>query len=235
MKSKVCRFFIAITLLYYINIIFASGSLKQGLPAIEVIRNSIAFDADFNQIPANQGRYEGICVASRPLVTIFDEGGSFSAWDVDGDFVLCGDSLYAYTTTDGNNLTLIADTNSSSEPFASHRSDSDVIKSIKVMDDGSWILCLGHNAEGAKGNLFRSTDKGSSWTWVMEFESGCVGDFGWYAIADNEVAIGEYGYRPQSDNCRRVYYSDDYGATWSKIYEPAPACMFRMEMEKPPK
>lgn len=196
--------------------------MKTNLPEIQVNRDSIAFNADFKQTPSNQGRYERICIASRPVVTMFPEAPVYGAWDVDGDFVLCSDVGYAYITIDGVNFTLIADT-IYSEPFVSYRSPFDFIRSIKVMDDGSWILCLGQTEEGAKGNLFRSTDKGSTWTWVMEFESGYVTSFGWCAISDSEVAIGEYGYKPQCNSPRRVYYSDDYGATWSKIYEPEPA------------
>jgi hypothetical protein len=251
------KFIIATVLLFPINAAVAGGSLQLNLPAIETIRNSTGFDSDFNEVPANHGRYKNICIVSKPEINIYDERGRV-ALEVDGNQVLCGFGAELQTTTDGTHFNTLCNTYSD-EPFVSHRIPQDFITGVEVLPDGSWMLALGCTSEpNQQGNLFRSTDKGQTWTWVKQFERGYPIGSQWYAVADNEVAIGEYGYRPQSDNCRRVYYSDDYGATWFKIYEPEPepnghvhlvafepgdtnnlyvsyACMFRMEMEKPPK
>ena len=193
-------------------------------PSLGIVRNSTAYDADFRELPENVARYEDICIASRPTVTI-NTTVERLVQDIDGDLIICSDYLPVYITTDGTSFTKLFDI-STYKDFVGYYEPNDNIRSITVMPDGSWMLSFGQlwpGGAGRRGHLFRSLDKGLTWKHVLEFERGYVDYWGWCAISNNEVAIGEYGYLYQSDNPRRVYYSDDYGATWSKIYEPAPA------------
>ncbi len=205
----------------------ANQIFESRFPSVSLVRDSIAYDSYFNQVAANIGRFEKICISSRPTLTLFadptDPNISRLAYDVDGDLVILAEkSNILRVTNDGLNYITLADTSSTgSEPFRSHVDPDDNIKAVKVLPDGSWILSSGRKTQfGNKGNLFRSTNKGYAWTWVHQFENGYSTSFGMSAIADNEIAICEYNSKYQIDNPRRVYYSNDYGATWHKIYEP---------------
>jgi hypothetical protein len=195
-------------------------------PTLSLIRASTAYDADFRELPENVARYEDICIASRPTVWINQQIRK-SVLAIDTDLIICSDGesgVLLYTTTDGVNFTKLADI-SKDQDFVGYYETNDTNRSVKVMPDGNWLLSFGQmtlGGPGKRGHLFRSVDKGLTWTHVLEFERGYAPYWGWCAVSDNEAAVGEYGYRKQSDNPRRVYYSDDYGATWSKIWEPAP-------------
>jgi len=212
----------AFVLLSNVNLKMVKATGQSDMQAIEIVRNSIGFDSDFQEVPANHGRYKNICIVSKPKITIYSDKPGRVAFAVDGNQVLCGYGAEVQTTTDGTQFNTLCNTYSD-EPFVSHRIPQDFITCIEVLPDGSWILAMGCPSEpNQQGNLFRSTDKGQTWTWVKQFERGFPIGSQWYAVANNEVAIGEYGYRFQPNSCRRIYYSDDYGATWSKIYEPEP-------------
>lgn len=198
--------------------------LKAVFPSLGLVRDSVAYDADFRELPENVSRYEDICVASRPTVWVNTDVGRL-VHDVDGDLIICSWYRPVFTTTDGVEFTELFNI-ATDEDFVGYYESGDDIRSVKVMPDGSWMLSFGQYATSGPahtGHLFRSVDKGLTWTHVLEFESGYAPYWGWCAISDNEVAIGEYGFRDQSDNPRRVFYSDDYGTTWSKIWEPEPA------------
>jgi hypothetical protein len=200
--------------------ILANEWLKDSVPPLGLVRDSIAYDANFRELPKNVGRYEDICVASRPDV-ILNTSELVAHLDVDEDagLLLAGYVNILKTSPDGQNFTKIADI-TKDEPFVSNLNNlNDSIKSIKILPDGSWLVALGKKEPGNQGNLFRSMDKGRSWSHVLKFDSGYPEQFG-YALADNKVAVVEYGYNGQENNPRSVYYSDDYGATWAKIYDP---------------
>jgi len=88
---------------------------------------------------------------------------------------------------------------------------------------------MGQDGANRQGYLFRSTDKGSTWQVCQyhsdgspfQLERGYPDYWGWTGVNGNEAVIGEYAYRDQENNPRRIYYTDNYGASWSKIYEPA--------------
>jgi hypothetical protein len=202
----------------FFNIVVVSkAGTEVNFPAIEIVRNSVGFDCNFGEVPANGGRNEPICISSRPQVVLIRDG---TVRDIDGNSIICGLGSIVATTTDGVTFTNVCNTGTD-EPFVSHRIPQDFITGIKVMPDGGWLLALGcDSAADQQGNLFRSADKGHTWTWIKQFERGFPMGTEWYAVADNEAAIGEYGYRFQTNSPRRVYYTDDYGATWTKIYEP---------------
>jgi len=202
---------------------------------LAVIRDSIGYQIDVDEIyevSANTKRTTMVCLSSRPTLTV-DTLNTRRCWGIDGELVICSDETVLYTTTeedfgDGSSplYTEVVDV-SSDGPFSAYYNPDDAVRSLKVMADGSWVLCMGQDGAGQRGYLFLSIDKGQSWQICkfsdgtdFRFDSGYIDYWGWTGVIDNEVVIGEYGYRLQGDNPRRVYYSDDYGATWTKIYEP---------------
>jgi len=195
----------------------------QSYPAaIGLTRDSVACGSKFRTIPANVPRYEKIAIASRPKVFVNTEV-SRHVLAVDGGKVICSDYLPVYSTTDGEHFELLFDL-STDERFAGYYEEFDYVRGIKVLSDGSWLLVFGPGTSGGPGragHLFRSVDKGTTWTHVLAYERGFTAPWG-FAIRANEIAAGEYGALFQEDNCRRIYYSDDFGATWSKIYELEP-------------
>jgi hypothetical protein len=205
---------------------FISPKYEVTFPSLGLIRDSPAYDTNFRKLPENVARYESICIASRPTVWVNREIDKL-VQTIDGDLIICSDGEYGvllYTTTDGVNFTKLADI-SKDQDFVGYYEPNDTTRLVKVMPDGSWLLSFGQmdlGGPGKRGHLFRSVDKGLTWTHVLEYERGYTPWFGWYAISDNEVAVGEYGLRNQNDTPRRVYYSDDYGVSWSKIWEPNP-------------
>jgi hypothetical protein len=93
------------------------------------------------------------------------------------------------------------------------------VYSAVVLDDGSWLVSTGKDA--AAGYIYRSTNKGTSWTMVLEMARGHVRHFGWSGIRGAEIIIGEYTLKDPADTAkagRTLYYSNDYGATWEAIY-----------------
>jgi hypothetical protein len=193
---------------------------------------------NFTDIVANEVRTDSVCVTSfltlgevftyRPLATDSVRG-----------VVLCSDSVEStsratklYKTENGGDfaeiINIITD-----EPFKTYYDDmsgSDkgvAIWSAKVLDDGSWLLGIGiyddHIDGKPSGRIFRSIDAGATWTKVLDMTYGYVPDWGWGGVDDNYITVGEYGMRIQSvdtDNPRKIYLSDDYGATWECIYTP---------------
>jgi len=206
-------------------------------PELSFARDSIAYDHDFNEYAADAKRVEGVCLASRPTVFI-NRDISRLVYDVDGNKVICSErgGSCLYTTIDGENFTLIVDVDSdtpldSGGKFSDYMAEHEGVRALSVMADGSWLLSTGAWVTGVGGHLFRSVNKGVSWSVCkfaadgndFQFGMGYTPNWGPIGIADNEVVVAEYGYLTQEDNPRRVYYSDDYGATWTKIIDPGPA------------
>jgi len=202
---------------------------------ISFIRNSIAYDNDFREYPENSRRIEPVCIASRPAV-IINRKVNRIVYAVDGNQVLCGWGSSLYSTSDGESFTRIIDIQSNTildagGTFANHTVPDEAVQALMIMADGSWLLSTGRGLPYIRGHLFRSANKGASWSickWAADgtdFQLGMafVPEWASIGIAGNEVVAGEYGYRSQYDNPRRIYYSDDFGATWTMIIDIGPA------------
>jgi hypothetical protein len=194
-------------------------------------RDSISYDHELNEYAVDAKRIEPVCIASRPAVFI-NKDVARVIYDVDGNEVLCGWGSSLYTTADGESFICILDIRSdtpldSGGKFSDYTVSDEIVEGLTVMADGSWLLSTGRGLPGIRGHLFRSINKGASWSvckWAVDgtdfqFGMGYTPEWGPVGIADNEVVVGEYGYYSQEDNPRRIYYSDDYGATWTMIID----------------
>lgn len=204
----------------------SSLAFESQFPSISITRSSIAYDSEFHQVASHIGRFEDICVASRPEVIVFDEAAR-TAHAVDGDLVVVTEgSTVLSTTTDGITFNALVDIRADT-PFAHDYRGRDCISSVKVMPDGSWVLCMGNIRRTAGGFLYRSTDRGRSWVKCtndadgtpFQFNTGVVDFFGWCGIAGREAVIGEYVALYLGVGASKIYYSDNFGASWIKIYD----------------
>ena len=183
-------------------------------------RDTSAYNSVFEEVGPNVKRTETVCSASRPEFVLYDDQLR-NALDVDQEV---GAVLFAFgdglkklgMTSDGTNFVHLADITSDPN-FALFYESGDSIRAAKVLDDGSWLLVIGQLTTGKRGHIFRSEDKGFSWRHVLQYKKGFSSYFGMCAEG-NEVLAPEYGWSVQTDNPRRVYYSNDYGRTWSVIY-----------------
>lgn len=205
-------------------------------PELSFARDSIAYDYNLAEYAPDTRRIETVCLASRPEVTI-NMDVSTHVLDVDDNYVICGGiSQFLFTTTDGETFTAILDIRSdtpldSGGCFSDYTVPDEIIEGLRVMADGSWLLSTGRLQVDIRGHLFRSVNKGASWSVCKFAADGSDFQFGmgyvppWHStgIAGPEVVIGEYGNLHQPNNPRRIYYSDDYGATWTMIIDIGPA------------
>lgn len=204
-------------------------------PDLIFARDSIAYDHSFNEFDIDAKRIENVCLASRADITVNREE-QIKVYDVDGNEALCGFIDILYTTMDGEDFIPIVDINSatpldSGGYFSDYTVPEDIIEGLRVMADGSWLLSVGRLQVDMRGHLFRSTNKGASWSVCKFAADGSDFQFGmgymppWHSIgiAGPEVVVGEYGDLHQPNNPRRIYYSDDYGATWTMIIDIGPA------------
>ncbi|MCK5174456.1 MAG: hypothetical protein KAR47_13760, partial [Planctomycetes bacterium] len=194
---------------------------------LSVSRPSTAISSAFSEVPNNTPRVETVCAASRPEVTIFSRA-AIVPYAVTADKVIltlssAGTGKLFYTDDPEDplsNVIEIVDIETSAD-FSDRAADTK-LKSLVVLNDGSWLLSLGSQIVGSQGNLYRTEDEGASWTKVLTFPHGYTSYFAWCGIADNEILATEYGESRQNDTPRDVYYSNDYGQTWHLIYSPAP-------------
>ena len=186
-------------------------------------RSSVGYDTDFSLVEAHVPRTQTVAFAQRPHIT-YDVTGSFA-----DPMVVYGDKVYYSTgrtlrVIDGEDNSLLINIGSST-PFVGQTGANDSIKGMQVLSNGYMLLSTGYRVAGEKGNLYYSTNQGVTWNRCklgeadFEFEIGFAQDFGMLAESGGEVLLGEYG--ETADSCRRVYYSNDYGINWTKIFEPA--------------
>ena len=93
-----------------------------------------------------------------------------------------------------------------------HISPKDVLL-VSVSDDRA--------SRSANCEIWRSTTGGSYFLKVLELKSGVATN--WNFASDNEgyIFISEYGIKIE-DNARRIYRSNDNGATFHIVYNPEP-------------
>ncbi len=194
---------------------------------ISVSRDSMALSAGFSEVPDNTIRSEAVCVTTRPAITIYTDADRKPLVVTNDKVIFTTSYLGSYSSKllyvdDPDNplsgIAEIVDITKAGD-FRGRAPDSQ-IKSMVVLNDGSWLLSLGSQTIGSQGNLYRSEDEGRSWSKVLTFAHGYNTYFAWCAVADNEVVAVEYGEWDQEDNPRDVYYSNDYGRTWHLIYRP---------------
>jgi hypothetical protein len=201
-------------------------AFESRFPSISITRSSIAYDSEFHQVAAHIGRFEDICVASRPEVQVFDDAAR-TAHAVDGDVVIVteGSSVLS-TTTDGSTFNTLVDIRTDT-PFAYDYTSGDYINSVQVMPNGSWVLCMGSIRHTTGGFLYYSTDRGSNWVICandadgtpFQFNAGVVNFFGWCGVAGSEAVVGEYLELALGVSASKFYYSDNFGASWTMIYD----------------
>jgi len=195
---------------------------------LSVIRDSNAYDKDFNQVDAHVGRTESICITTRANLEI-DRGSNKLCYAVDTwrGCVLCGTNYKLYATNsedfgDGSNpiyTTVIA---SISGPPFDDGVGGNSITSLTVLPNGRWLLGLNQTGGGC---IYISDNRGTTWTKAEiadsptnQFDVGYVPAFGWNGVRGNKIVVGEYGCKNLADTPRRIYLSEDYGSTWTKIY-----------------
>lgn len=83
--------------------------------------------------------------------------------------------------------------------------------SIKALNDGSWLVPW-------RQRVYRSTDAGVTWTLVLNAGADGIGwvPFSWSGVDGAHICIGGY-----LGTEHYVYVSHDYGATWTKVFDPA--------------
>lgn len=150
-------------------------------------------------------------VAKRPAVVVDDTitDSHVLLW-TDGAKCVTAVSDSVYSTSDGENFTL--EFALTDEPFATDIGGSSVVRSGYRLPDGSLLLCA------ESGHVWRFD--GSAWSLVLTMISGYMPTFGWGAnVREAEIVLSEYGAREGYPNtARRIYYSSDYGQTWSILY-----------------
>ena len=153
-------------------------------------------------------------------------------WSVDhvnyspNDALLCmyGSSHVLEYTTDLTNYATICDLVSTTAT-----SDSQTIWSYggvqrMIVDGSTWYLSAGnynraYSAGTYTGALFKSTDKGSTWTNILKTEHGML----FFNVVNDKIIAGEYHQAGNDDpNGRDIYLSENAGATFQKIYDYEP-------------
>ena len=213
-------------------------------PELVVKRNSIGYvknDSNFLSVEPDTVRPVPVCISSKTTLLKAVASGK-RCLAVDSNKVFFRDAATTqlwYLIEDANADDFGDGTNPNyrlmldivvNQPFAEYCIPGDRVISMKVMPDGSWILCAGNEYNRSVGAyLFRSTDKGTTWNVCcyanggtpFQFLKGFAPGWGWGDAVGSEIVVGEYGDRTDyTNNPRRVYYSDDYGATWTMIFDP---------------
>jgi hypothetical protein len=213
-------FLLATTIFVLCNPSFGTEKIVDDFNDLTIIRNSVAYDKDFNSVPPYVARAENVCLAARPVLLI-DTANQLTCFSVDTTrgLVLCGGDYVLKTTTsddfgDGTNPiynTIIS--NLCTDP----RFNGVIsIGSVKALPNGRWLMST--TANGYRGAIYTSDDAGLTWEKKLSIESGYVPKWGWTGICDNKIVVGEYGSRTVENTPRRIYLSEDNGDTWTKIY-----------------
>ena len=139
-----------------------------------------------------------------------------------------------YSTADGVTFVTEIDTFSGSLAAVFADSAQGSVKAATILSDGSWVVNIQGGVTPVPGGL---TDRvgsrlyrkpaGGSWAKVLDIPLGGVPNWGFNSDRDNEVVCVSYGSYfikgsttvyadpPQPSE---VYYSDDYGASWTEIF-----------------
>ncbi len=205
---------------------FADSWLEEKAQIV-LSRDSVAYDHKMHKLGLNEPRTRQIAVANRAECEILpyrSDVRSYAVANIGGiEHLLCrlgnesGSKIFS--TTDGENFSEVAD-------LSNIKSwDGGTVNSIAVLPDGSWLVPAGMSLhESGRGSSLYRRDPEGNWSKVLETDAGWPAIFSWTAIRDNEVAFGCYGSKVVSDPATQtpisVYYSDDYGQTWARIYRP---------------
>lgn len=187
---------------------------------LKVSRDSNAIDFDFSEVARDSVRSEILCAATRPDIDIYFDQKRKVLAVTDSKILftnLGGTKLYFTDTPTDPVAGVVEIIDISTDPNFSDRIEDAHIKSMRVLDDNSWLLCLGiHESLRSEGNLYRSEDEGQSWKKVLTYPFGYTNDWSWGTVTGNEILAVEYGSRFQyPEKPRDIYYSNDYGQTWS--------------------
>jgi len=139
----------------------------------------------------------------------------------DGNKIVSATSRTVYETDDALNFSQILSL--SQEPFATDCANGEytylnyVICSGYKLDNGVLLL----NARNSSDNtslLWRYDPISGAWNHVLTMK-GYLEKWGWQGVRGSEIVIGEYGPRSGAEEySKRIYYSPNYGATWSIIH-----------------
>lgn len=160
-------------------------------------------------------------VFQKPTVTI-DNGISnrhVIMWP-DGDKMVTATSIRLLESDDASNFATVLEL--SEDPFASDCANHGgtyldyVITSGRLLDDGSKLLNARYSDETSL--LWRYDPVTDSWSHVLTLD-GWLATWSWCGVRGNEIILAEYGPGINNpDMSKRVYYSNDYGATWHLIH-----------------
>ena len=213
-----------------------------------VQRNSWAVQEteQFLDIAPNNMRIDTVCVTSALNPSPFFNYKP-KAVDPCRGIVLCTNLMansefqyILYKTTDGVSFTQILNIwDDTTEPFKTYYDAMLPTKfsiwGVAVMNDGSWLMSIGiydifkgtdaNESVRPSGRIYRLAnpdDSNCTWTLVCNMPFGYVPEWGWLNKTGPNVVVGEYGHRLQYNHPRCIFMSEDYGATWTRIYTPDP-------------
>lgn len=138
-----------------------------------------------------------------------------------------------FTTVNGTDFVTVYADIKDVEPFKTYYDSTETgagITRFVKLDDGSELLSMGVYSAGAfqtgksRGAIFRRPTSTGAWTRVLTMQKGHVPQWGFSqpSIQGRYVCVSEYGGGTAtvangsiSNLPANIYYSSDYGATWS--------------------
>lgn len=97
-----------------------------------------------------------------------------------------------------------------------------MIYNIHFLSDGSMLVATATDsfAGNGDGEVFKSTDGGTTFYKVMDVLSGSPEKWNIDSSPNGTIYLSEYGHKLLPDNARRIYKSTDFGENWTIVYEP---------------
>lgn len=193
-----------------------ASKLIQRADKMTFTRGSVRCTTDFSLLAANQPELDNRTIVQRPDV-------AFDAASADtrvfrfahNGFAYCSHLNVLYKTSDGVTFSTEIDlsTLDGSDPAV------DMIQGGAVLDDGTFLISTvvyGTN----DGKIWRKDPSTGDWSLVLTLLGGYPTYFGWTGLRGSEIVIGEYcNPNTNVNEGTRVYYSADYGQTWTMIWQ----------------
>ena len=191
-------------------------TLRQTANQMVFARDGVRYTTDLKMLAAHTADKQPVSILARPDVFYDDVSGDARTFCFAHNGVAyCSSTNVLYKTTDGITLTTEIDlsTLDGSDPAV------DMIQGGAVLDDGTFLISTvvyGTN----NGKIWRKDPSTGEWSLVLTLIGGYLTSFGWTGLRGSEIVIGEYcNPNTNVNEGTRVYYSADYGATWTMIWQ----------------